>query len=102
MVDFAASTSSIDVEGATVQSASAHVVAGEAANAYIITLAPTGDGEIVVEMSMGERCDEGGVCTAAGQALAETPPRFVLVPPYNFDESKNATARRAREHSRGD
>ena len=90
VVDFAASTSSIDVEGATVQSASAHVVAGEAANAYIITLAPTGDGEIVVEMSMGERCDEGGVCTAAGQALAETPPRFVLVPPYNFDESKNA------------
>ena len=44
VVDFSAASPSISVTGATVASVSAHVVAGEPANAYLVTLTPDGDG----------------------------------------------------------
>ena len=40
VVDFDATTPSLSVTGATVASVSPHLVAGEAANAYLVTLTP--------------------------------------------------------------
>ena len=58
---------SISVTGATVASVSAHVVAGEPANAYLVTLAPDGDGAISFRLDTGQACGaNGGICTADG------------------------------------
>ena len=42
VVDFSASSPSISVQGATIESVLSHIVAGEAANAYVVTLTPAG------------------------------------------------------------
>ena len=79
VVDFTAATQSVSVSGAAIESVSPHVVAGEAANAYVVTLTPTGDGAITVGLVAGEPCASGGICTADGAGL-ETSPGAVTIP----------------------
>ena len=89
VVDFVATTPSLSVTGATVASVSAHVVAGEAANAYLVTLTPDGDAEITLRLVAGEDCADGGICTADGTMLSEVPAAIVIKPPpeVSFEQS---------------
>ncbi len=82
VVDFDENTPSISVTGATVASVSAHVVAGEPANAYLVTLTPDGDGAISFRLLTGQACGaDGGICTADGTALSEAPSELVISAP---------------------
>ena len=80
VVDFSASSPSISVTGATVASVSAHVVAGEPANAYLVTLTPDGAGAITFRLVTGQTCANGGICTADGTMLSEAPAALVIGP----------------------
>ena len=74
VVDFSAASPSISVTGATVASVSAHVVAGEPANAYLVTLTPDGDGAISFRLGTGQACGaNGGICMADGTMLSAVP-----------------------------
>ena len=81
VVDFSAASPSISVTGATVASVSAHVVAGEPANAYLVTLTPDGDGAVSFRLVTGQACGDGGICTADGTALSEAPSALVISAP---------------------
>ena len=78
VVDFAASSASLSVRGATIASVSPHVAAGEAANAYIVTLTPDGNGTITVGLVADQACASGGVCTADGTTLTAIPSPLVI------------------------
>ena len=80
VVDFSAASPSISVTGATVASVSAHVVAGEPASAYLVTLTPNGDGAITFRLNTGQACGDGGICTADGTTLSEAPSALVIGP----------------------
>ena len=81
VVDFAASTPSVSVRGATVASVSAHVVAGEPANAYVFTLAPEGPSAITFSLVAEQACASGGICAADGTMLTAVPVPLVIGPP---------------------
>ena len=82
VVDFSAASPSLSVTGATVASVSAHVVAGEPANAYLVTLTPDGDGAITFRLDSGQACGaNGGICTADGTALSGAPSALVIGAP---------------------
>ena len=81
VVDFSAASPSLSVTGATVASVSAHVVAGEPANAYLVTLTPDGDGAITFRLVTAQTCASGGICTADGTMLSEAPAALVIGPP---------------------
>ena len=90
VVDFDETSPSLSVTGATVASVSAHVVAGEPANAYLVTLAPDGDGAISFRLDTGQACGaNGGICTADGTALSEAPSALVISAPVivSFEQS---------------
>ena len=78
VVDFAASSASLSVRGATIASVSPHVAAGEAANAYIVTLTPDGNGTITVGLVADQACASGGVCTADSTTLTAIPSPLVI------------------------
>ena len=69
VVDFAVSSPSLRVVGATVESVEPFVVAGEPANAYLVTLAPGGAAAITVSVVAGRGCDVGGICAADGTVV---------------------------------
>ena len=78
VVDFTAATAPVSLTGATLDSVSALVSAGEAANAYLFTLTPGGDGPITFNLVSGRSCASGGICTADGTTLSEVPaPRVI-------------------------
>ena len=81
VIDFAASTPSVSVEGATVASVGAHVVPGEPANAYVFTLAPAGAGAITFSLVADQSCSSGGICSADGTVLTVVPVPLVIGPP---------------------
>ena len=82
VVDFDENTPSLSVTGATVASVSAHVVAGEPAHAYLVTLTPDGDGAISFRLVTGQACGaDGGICAADGTALSEAPSELVIGAP---------------------
>ena len=81
VADFGASSPSLDVQSASVTSVDPHVVAGEPAYAYLLTLNPDGDGAISVSVVPGGDCDVGGVCAADGTVLAVVPAPLVIDPP---------------------
>ena len=80
VVDFSAASPSISVTGATVASVSAHVVAGEPANAYLVTLTPDGAGAITFRLVTGQACAAGGICMADGTMLSAVPSALVIGP----------------------
>ena len=81
VVDFDADTPSLNVTGATVASVSPHVVAGEPANAYLVTLTPDGDGAITFSLVANEACADGGICAADGTPLTSIPAALVIEVP---------------------
>ena len=95
VVDLAASTPSLSVHGATVTGVAPHLVAGELANAYLVTLAPAGTGPITVGLVAGEACDDGGICTADGAGVGTVQSQLVIAPPISV--SFGAAAYRVSE-----
>ena len=81
VVDFDATSPSLSVTGGTVASVSAHVVAGEPANTYLITLAPEGAGAVTLTILANQACDSGGICAADGTLLTDVPSAVVIGPP---------------------
>ena len=79
VVDFAADTPSVIVTGATVDSVTSHIAAGEVAHAYRFTLIPTGDDEITFTLRADQPCASGGICTA-GDAVLSTVPLAHAIP----------------------
>ncbi len=80
VVDFDETSTSLSVTGATVDSVSAHLVAGEPAHAYLVTLTPAGDGAISFRLVTGRACADDGICTADGTMLSEAPAALVIGP----------------------
>ena len=78
VVDFSASSPSISVQGATIESVLSHIVAGEPANAYVVTLTPAGTGDITVGLVADQPCASGGICTAGETLLSEVPASHVI------------------------
>ena len=78
VVDFDETTPSLSVTGATVASVSLHVVAGEAANSYVVTLTPAGASDITVRLVADQPCADGGICTAGETLLSEVPASHVI------------------------
>ena len=81
VVDPAAATPSISVSGAAVASIAPHLVAGEPANAYLLTLTPDGDSQITVSLLANKDCASGGICAADGTELTAVPTALAIVPP---------------------
>ena len=81
VADFTGTSPSLSVQGASVTSVAPHVVDGEPANAYLVTLAPDGNGAITVSLATGESCDAGGICAADGTMLSVVPGARVINPP---------------------
>ena len=71
VVDFDRATPSVRVTGARVESVAPHVVAGEAAHAYVFELVPDGDGPVGFSLVAYQSCDGGGICTKDGALLTE-------------------------------
>lgn len=90
VVDFGAGTLSVSVSGATVSSVEAHTAVGEPANAYIFTLAPTGDGAITFTLVGDQDCGSGGICTVDGTRVSGSPAPYVIpfrsLASYIFDD----------------
>ena len=78
VVDFSASSPSISVQGATIESVLSHIVAGEPANAYVVTLTPAGASDITVRLVADQPCADGGICTAGETLLSEVPASHVI------------------------
>ena len=83
VVDFSESSPSLSVRGAAVTSVEPHLVAGEAANAYLLTLAPEGTGRISVVVNAGRACGDGGVCTIDGRVVSSVPQSLVIRAPVS-------------------
>ena len=91
IVDFDETTPSLSVTGATVASVSAHVVAGEPANAYLVSLTPDGDGAITFGLLADQACAGGGICAADGTTLSEAPSAPVTIDVTNIIELQPLT-----------
>ena len=91
VVDFTAATAPVSLTGATLDSVSALVSAGEAANAYLFTLTPGGDGPISFNLVSGRSCASGGICTADGTTLSEvSAPRVIPRAPIRLIAAPDA------------
>ena len=82
IVDFDETSPSISVSGAEVASVSAHVVAGEPAHAYLVTLTPDDYGPITFRLLTYQACAGGGICTADGTQLTEAPAAPLIIPTF--------------------
>ncbi len=82
VVDFDETTPSLSVQGASVASVSAHVVAGEPAHAYLVSLTPDGDGAITFDLLADQACADGGICTADGTTLSEVSSAPLIIPTF--------------------
>ena len=87
VVDFDETSPSLSVSGATVADVEPHVVAGEPAHAYLVTLTPDGDGVITFSLVADQPCAAGGICTADGTTLSEVPATPVTIESAIFEIS---------------
>ena len=81
VVDFDETSPSLSVTGGTIGSVRAHLVAGEPANAYLITLTPAGKGPVTFRLVADQPCASGGICTADAKRLSDVPGALVIGPP---------------------
>ena len=95
VADFAATSPSLRVTGASVASVAPLLVAGEPADAYLVTLEPAGSGAVTVQVRAGQACSKGGICTADGAVLSAVPDAAVISPPVTV--SFGASAYRVSE-----
>ena len=82
VVDFDETSPSLSVSGAEVASVRAHVVAGEPAHAYLVTLTPDDYGPITFRLLTYQACADGGICTADGTQLTEAPAAPLIIPTF--------------------
>ena len=80
VADFENDTPSLGVQGATVDSVDPYFVTGESAHAYRITLIPDSAASVSINLLAGQNCAGGGICTADGAALTETPAARTIYP----------------------
>ena len=92
VVDFAATTPSVSVQGASIASVAALATAGEAANAYLFTLTPEGAGAITFRLIASKTCASGGICAADGSVLAKVPAALVIGPPVTVGFARSGYA----------
>ena len=88
--DFEKDTLPIQVTGATVTKVEPHIAVDAAANAYLVTLEPEGDGDISFALVTGRSCADGGICTADGTSLSGVPETAHTIPgpvQVSFDEA---------------
>ena len=78
VVDFTAATTSVSIQGATIDGVSAHTMPGEPANAYVVTLTPAGASDITFGLVADQLCADGGICTAGETLLSEVPASHVI------------------------
>ena len=71
----------MSVSGTTVASVSAHLVSGEAANAYVFTLTLDGESAITFSLAANQACADGGICAADGTVLTTVPTALVIGAP---------------------
>ncbi len=90
VADFAATSPSLRVTGASVASVAPLLVAGAAADSYLVTLEPAGSGAITVQVRAGQACSRGGICTADGTVLSAVPDAAVISPPITVSFSAAA------------
>ena len=89
VADFDETSPSLSVTGGTVTDVEPHVVAGEPAYAYLVTLTPDGDGAITLTLLANRSCSSGGICTADGARLSEVPGTYTIEAPVrvSFEET---------------
>ena len=80
VASFSKTTPSVSVTNATITSVQAHTDDG-LENAYVFTLDPAGDDDIVFVLVADAGCDSGGICSPAGIKLLEVPPTFTITGP---------------------
>ena len=80
IADFDQTSPSLSIQAATVESVRSHVVNGESANTYLVTLTPDGDGAISSRLVTGQACAAGGICMADGTMLSAVPAALVIGP----------------------
>ena len=78
VVDFSDASPSLSVTGATIESVLSHIVAGDPANAYVVTLTPAGASDITIGLVSDQPCADGGICTAGETVLSEVPASHVI------------------------
>ncbi len=78
VVDFDETSPSLSVTGASIASVSPHILPGEPANAYLVTLTPDGDGAITISLVADQPCGSDGICAAAGTVLSAVPVALVI------------------------
>ena len=79
MVDFDETSPSLSVSGATVADVEPHVVVGEPAHAYLVTLTPDDYGPITFRLLSHQACADGGICAADGTRLTEAPAAPLII-----------------------
>ena len=94
VVDFATSTPSVSVTGATLDDVSPLVEAGQPANAYVFTVTGAGD-DIGFSLLPGQGCASGAVCTLDGALLEDVPSAAVVA----AEHARSSPARRPRAAS---
>ena len=94
VANFDKTSPSLSVTGATIASVSAHSAADALANAYLVTLRPTGDGAItlrlVADVNDDGVCTADEICTADGTPLTAGPETAHTIPgpvTVSFDEA---------------
>ena len=87
IVDFDETSPSLSVSGATVADVEPHVVAGEPAHAYLVTLTPDDYSPISFNLIADQPCAAGGICTADGTTLSEAPATPVTIESAIFEIS---------------
>ena len=92
--NFAAETPSLSVTGAEVTDVAPHLEAGAPANAYVLTLDPTGDEavsvKLVADVNDDGVCTADEICTADGTPLTGVPETAHTIPgpvQVSFDEA---------------
>ena len=92
--NFAAETPSLSVTGAEVTDVAPHIEAGAPANAYVLTLDPTGDEavsvKLVADVNDDGVCTADEICTADGTPLTGVPETAHTIPgpvQVSFDEA---------------
>ena len=62
------------------ESVSPHLVNGESAYSYVVTLAPQSDGAVTFRLLTNQACSSGGICAADGTLLSQVPAALVIGP----------------------
>ena len=80
VTSFTRETPSVSVTGATIVSVAAHTETGMD-HAYLFTLDPEGDDDVIFSLIPGQPCATGGICTNARNVLSRAPSPLTIAGP---------------------